>query len=451
MGRASIIPINHIGNIKMKISKPQDIERSAIRKLTLHIVPLMILLYFLAFLDRNNMAYAAKALEDNLGLTASAFGFASGIFFIGYFLFEIPSNAGTIKFGPRIWFARILISWGIFATLLGFVRTPLELYICRFMLGVCEAGFFPSVVYYFTVFFPEKYRTKILGMFIIVQPLSNAVGSPISGFILNIQHDWFGFAPWQLLFILEGLPPIVIGLLIPFLIKNSPKDIGYLNVEEKAWLMSNAGRSKSGSKITLGDFLKGIKNKKYLLYALLNFGMVCGIYGFGTWLPSIITALSGSDIFRVSLLALIPYGLAALLVYPWSLWASKTKKLGVFAGLSMVVAAIGLMGAVTFFKYDPLVALSFLCIAAIGIYTAVPPFLSMPANISTGAAAAAGLAVVSCIGNIGGFVAPYAVGVLNDLTGSSAPGLFFLASCLLATGLICIFYCAKQREGVINA
>ena len=161
MGRASIIPINHIGNIKMKISKPQDIERSAIRKLTLHIVPLMILLYFLAFLDRNNMAYAAKALEDNLGLTASAFGFASGIFFIGYFLFEIPSNAGTIKFGPRIWFARILISWGIFATLLGFVRTPLELYICRFMLGVCEAGFFPSVVYYFTVFFPEKYRTKI--------------------------------------------------------------------------------------------------------------------------------------------------------------------------------------------------------------------------------------------------------------------------------------------------
>ncbi|WP_424546368.1 MFS transporter, partial [Serratia marcescens] len=290
----------------MKISKPQDIERSAIRKLTLHIVPLMILLYFLAFLDRNNMAYAAKALEDNLGLTASAFGFASGIFFIGYFLFEIPSNAGTIKFGPRIWFARILISWGIFATLLGFVRTPLELYICRFMLGVCEAGFFPSVVYYFTVFFPEKYRTKILGMFIIVQPLSNAVGSPISGFILNIQHDWFGFAPWQLLFILEGLPPIVIGLLIPFLIKNSPKDVGYLNVEEKAWLMSNAGRSKSGSKITLGDFLKGIKNKKYLLYALLNFGMVCGIYGFGTWLPSIITALSGSDIFRVSLLALIP-------------------------------------------------------------------------------------------------------------------------------------------------
>ncbi len=310
LGWAAIIPINHMGKTMMKKTMPTDIERSAIRKLTLHIVPLMILLYFLAFLDRNNMAYAAKALEDNLGLTASAFGFASGIFFIGYFLFEIPSNAGTIKFGPRIWFARILISWGIFATLLGFVRTPLELYICRFMLGVCEAGFFPSVVYYFTVFFPEKYRTKILGMFIIVQPLSNAVGSPISGFILNIQHDWFGFAPWQLLFILEGLPPIVIGLLIPFLIKNSPKDVGYLNVEEKAWLMSNAGRSKSGSKITLADFLKGIKNKKYLLYALLNFGMVCGIYGFGTWLPSIISALSGGDIFRVSLLALIPYGLA---------------------------------------------------------------------------------------------------------------------------------------------
>ena len=267
----------------------------------------MILLYFLAFLDRNNMAYAAKALEDNLGLTASAFGFASGIFFIGYFLFEIPSNAGTIKFGPRIWFARILISWGIFATLLGFVRTPLELYICRFMLGVCEAGFFPSVVYYFTVFFPEKYRTKILGMFIIVQPLSNAVGSPISGFILNIQHDWFGFAPATAVYPRRAAAD-----------RHRPADPvpdqelaqGRRLSERggKGRLMSNAGRSKSGSKITLGDFLKGIKNKKYLLYALLNFGMVCGIYGFGTWLPSIITALSGSDIFRVSLLALIPYG-----------------------------------------------------------------------------------------------------------------------------------------------
>ncbi|MFZ4833824.1 MFS transporter [Rouxiella sp. Mn2063] len=435
----------------MQKRTPKDIENSAIRKLTLHIVPLMILLYFLAFLDRNNMAYAATALEDSLGLTASAFGFASGIFFIGYFIFEITSNAGTVKFGPRIWFARILISWGVFATLLGFVRTPMELYICRFMLGVCEAGFFPSVVYYFTIFFPEKYRTKILGMFIIVQPLSNAIGSPISGFILNIDHSWFGLEPWQLLFIIEGIPPIVIGLLLPFIIKNSPKDIGYLDVEEKSWLMSNTNRSKSGSKITLADFFNGVKNKKYLLYAMLNFGMVCGIYGFGMWLPSIITSISGDNIFKVSLLALIPYGLAALLVYPWSLWASKTKKLGIFAGISMIVAAIGLVGAMFFFKYNLFTSLSFLCIAAIGIYTAVPSFLSMPANISNGAAAAAGLAVVNCIGNIGGFVAPYTVGILNDITHGNASGLIFMASCLLVTGLICIFYCAKQREGVINS
>ncbi len=245
----------------MQKRTPQEIERSAIRKMTLNIVPLMILLYFLAFLDRNNMAYAAIALEDSLGLTATAFGFASGIFFIGYFMFEIPSNAGTIKFGPRIWFARILITWGIFAVLMGFVRTPMELYICRFMLGVCEAGFFPSVVYYFTVFFPEKYRTKILGMFIIVQPLSNAIGSPISGLILNVEHGWFGLEPWQWLFILEGIPPVIIGLFIPFLIKNSPKDVGYLDVEEKAWLMDNTTRSKSGSKVKLSDFVQGIKIK----------------------------------------------------------------------------------------------------------------------------------------------------------------------------------------------
>ncbi|HHQ6559460.1 TPA: MFS transporter [Serratia fonticola] len=435
----------------MQKRTPQEIERSAIRKMTLNIVPLMILLYFLAFLDRNNMAYAAIALEDSLGLTASAFGFASGIFFIGYFMFEIPSNAGTIKFGPRIWFARILITWGIFAVLMGFVRTPMELYICRFMLGVCEAGFFPSVVYYFTVFFPEKYRTKILGMFIIVQPLSNAIGSPISGLILNIEHGWFGLEPWQWLFILEGIPPVIIGLFIPFIINNSPKDVGYLDVEEKTWLMDNSTRSKSGSKVKLSDFMQGIKNKKYLLYAMLNFGMVCGIYGFGMWLPSIITAISGDDIFHVSLIAFIPYGLAALLVYPWSLWASKSKKIGVFAGISMIVAAFGLIGAVVFFNYNVFIALMFLSVAAIGIYTSVPSFLSMPANISTGAAAAAGLAVVSCIGNIGGFVAPSVVGLLKDVTNSNTSGLIFLSLCLLVTGLICIFYCAKQREGVIRS
>ncbi|MBJ3816494.1 MFS transporter [Shimwellia pseudoproteus] len=428
-----------------------DTEKSAIRKLTLHIVPLMILLYFLAFLDRNNMAYAAMALEDSLGLSASAFGFASGIFFIGYFLFEIPSNAGTVRFGPRIWFTRILISWGIFATLLGFVRTPMELYICRFMLGVCEAGFFPSVVYYFTIFFPPKYRTRILGMFIIVQPLSNAIGSPISGFILNIDNGWFGLASWQWLFIIEGIPPIIIGLLLPFIIKNSPQEVGYLNRAEKAWLMESVERSTSGTKITLADFLSGIKNPQYLRYALLNFGMVCGIYGFGMWLPSIISAITGDDIFRVSMLALIPYGLAALLIYPWSLLASKTRKIAVFAGVSMVLAALGLVEAVAFFGYNLWVSLSFLCLAAIGIYTSVPPFLSMPASISTGAAAAAGLAVVSSIGNIGGFVAPYVVGVLNDITHSRTPGLIFLSLCLLVTGLICIFYCSRQREGVIHS
>lgn len=334
---------------------------------------------------------------------------------------------------------------------MGFVRTPLELYICRFMLGVCEAGFFPSVVYYFTVFFPPKYRTKILGLFIIVQPLSNAIGAPVSGAILNIDNGWLGLESWRWLFIIEGLPPILIGLFIPFLIKNSPREVGYLDMEEKAWLIDSSGRSKSRSQITIADFISGLKNKKYLLYALLNFGMVCGIYGFGMWLPSIITALSGGDIFHVSLLALIPYGLAALLVYPWSLWATQRKKPAIFAGMSMVIAAVGLAGAVAFFSYSALVALGFLCIAAVGIYTAVPCFLSMPANISSGGAAAAGLAVVSSIGNVGGFVAPWVVGVLKDLSNSNTPGLMFLALSLLVTGLICICYCAKQREGVIHS
>lgn len=283
------------------------------------------------------------------------------------------------------------------------MRTPLELYICRFMLGVCEAGFFPSVVYYFTVFFPEKYRTKILGMFIIVQPLSNAVGSPISGFILNIQHDWFGFAPRQLLFILEGLPPIVIGLLIPFLIKNSPKDVGYLNVEEKAWLMSNAGRSKSGSKITLGDFLKGIKNKKYLLYALLNFGMVCGIYGFGTGcrrsLPPFPAAISSA----------------------LACWHSFLRH-GRAAGVP--VEPVGQQNQKAWRVRRPQHG---------GrrhrhLHRRTAVFIHARQHFHR-CGRGRGLAVVSCIGNIGGFVAPYAVGVLNDLTGSSARAVFWPRAC----------------------
>jgi ACS family tartrate transporter-like MFS transporter len=424
-----------------------EIGDRTLAKVRRRIIPVICLLYFVAFLDRNNIGFAKLTMSEDIGLTASAYGLGAGIFFIGYALFEIPSNGGMYRFGARKWIARILISWGICATAMALVNGETTFYVIRFLLGAAEAGFFPAVVFYLTLWFPAAQRVTVLGLFILAQPISNAIGAPVSGLLLNLD-GLIGLHGWQWLYIIEGIPAVILGFLAPRLLTDRPEEAHWLQADERTWLsttMTNelAEKQRSGSH----SFLDGLKDRRALVYAFLNFGMVCGIYGFGLWLPTVVAGLGKLDPAQVGFIVVIPDAAAAFFVFYWSRRSDRTGKRAAHASISMLIAATGLTGAAFLLPVNPVAALVFLTIAAMGVFSATAPLLSMPSAALGGAAAAAGLALVNAIGNVGGFVAPYAVGLLNDATHSNLAGLLFLAACLVITAVATFLYARNRPEG----
>jgi MFS transporter, ACS family, tartrate transporter len=425
------------------------VAKSAIRRISWRLMPVIGVLYFVAYLDRNNVGFAATDLSRDIGLTASSFGLGAGLFFIGYVLLEVPSNAGMYKWGARRWLSRILISWGVFAAALAATNSTWSFYLIRFLLGAAEAGFFPAILYYFTLWFPEHYRLRILGLFVLAQPLTNAIGAPLSGSILNM-NGILGLHGWQWLFIIEGLPAIILGLFVPILLTDRPASARWLPESERDWLLytlEKEARTKQVSARGEGTFLSGLKDRRFLVYAGLNFGMVFGIYGLGLWLPTIVGAMFGLRGMGASSVISIPYVVAAMAVYPWSWRAAHTGRVAWHASVSLVTGALGLLGAGLLLRISPVLSMMFLCAAAVGIYSAIAPFLSMPSNILTGAAAAAGLAVTNSLGNLGGFLSPYIVGLLKDWTGNDRAGLLVLAACLAITGCTVYCYARNRPEG----
>jgi len=416
-------------------------------KVRRRIIPVICLLYFIAFLDRNNVGFAKLTMSEDIGLSASAYGLGAGIFFIGYALFEIPSNGGMYRFGARKWIARILVSWGIFAAAMALVSGEVTFYVIRFLLGAAEAGFFPAVVFYLTLWFPAAQRVTVLGLFILAQPISNAIGAPLSGLLLNLD-GLLGLQGWQWLYIIEGIPAVILGFLAPRMLTDRPEDAAWLREDERNWLSTTMARElvekqKSGAH----TFLDGLKDRRALVYAFLNFGMVCGIYGFGLWLPTVVSSLGKLDPAQVGFIVVIPYTAAAFAVFYWSRRSDRTGKRAVHASISMLAAAAGLTGAAFLLPVNPVASLVLLTIAAMGVFSATAPLLSMPSAALGGAAAAAGLALVNSIGNVGGFVAPYAVGLFNDATHSNLAGLLFLAACLVITATATYLYARRRPEG----
>lgn len=421
---------------------------ATLRKVRRRVMPLIVLLYFVAYLDRNNVGFAKLGMQNDIGLTAAAYGLGAGIFFIGYAVLEIPSNGGMYKFGARKWIARILISWGIFAAAMALVNGEATFYIIRFLLGAAEAGFFPAILFYLTLWFPAAQRVTVLGIFILAQPISNALGAPVSGLLLNLE-GMAGLHGWQWLYILEGIPAVLLGLLTPFLLTDRPSDAKWLNADEREWLtvtMDNelAAKEKAGNH----SFLAGLKDKRTLAYSALYFGLVCGIYGLGLWLPTIVNAMGKFNTTEVGFIVLVPYAIAAVFVYFWSKRSDRTGNRVWHASMSMVLAAVGLLVSGLLLPVNAVLAMVFLTISAMGIYSAIAPFLAMPSAALTGAAAASGLAMVNSLGNLGGFVAPYAVGLLKDATGNNQSGLVFLAACLAITALATYLYARRRPEGV---
>jgi ACS family tartrate transporter-like MFS transporter len=418
-----------------------------LRKVRRRVMPLIVLLYFVAYLDRNNVGFAKLTMSEDIGLNSAAYGLGAGIFFLGYALLEIPSNLGMYKFGARKWLARILITWGIFATAMCLVNGETTYYIVRFLLGAAEAGFFPAILFYLTLWFPAAQRVTVLGIFILAQPVSNALGAPVSGLLLQMDGV-MGLQGWQWLYIIEGIPAIALGLLTPILMTDRPRDAKWLEADERNWLTATMD-AELGAKSQSGkhNFMAGLKDKRTLVYSALYFGLVCGIYGLGLWMPTIVAALGKFSTAEVGFIVFIPYAVAAVFVYFWSKRADRTGKRAWHASVSMVLAGVGLLAAGYLLPVNPILAMIGLTVSAMGIYGAIAPFLSMPSAALTGAAAASGLALVNSLGNLGGFISPYAVGLLKDATGSNQSGLLFLSLCLCLTAVATYLYARRRPEG----
>lgn len=420
---------------------------TALRKARWRILPLICTLYFIAYLDRNNVGFAREPMSSDLGLTATAFGLGAGLFFVGYTLFEIPSNAGMHRFGARRWISRILIPWGLLAMATAFVVDDVSFAWIRFLLGIAEAGFFPAVVFYFTLWFPVRERAAVLGVFVLAQPLANMLGAPLSGALLTLD-GLLGLHGWQWMYLVEGLPAVLFGLAVPFLLTDRPANARWLTAAERGALETSIASddARITSHSILG-FRAALLNRTAWAYAGLNFGMVLGIYGLAFWLPSIVGELGDFPAFERSLVVAIPYAAGACFVLWWSRRADRTGKRAAHASLSLGLAALGLLGAGYSLDVSPVIALASLSLAAIGIYTAIGPMLSMSASLFSGAAAAAGIGLVGAVGNIGGFVSPITVGWLTDLTGSSQAGLLFLAAALAVTAIAAWLFAGRRPEG----
>lgn len=429
----------------------KELERTTLSTVRRRLLPVIAVMYFIAFLDRNNVGFAKLSMSEDIGLTDAAFGFGAGVFFLGYALFEVPSNGGMVRFGARRWIARIMISWGVLATAMVFTQGATSFSVLRFLLGAAEAGFFPAIIFYLTLWFPQKVRVTVMGVFVLAQPISNAIGAPVSGAILSMP-EVLGLADWQWLFILEGVPAIILGVLAPKLLTDRPEEAKWLQPEQRAWLVQTiADENALVAQTGHGRFRDGLLDRRVWAYALLNFGMVCGIYGFGLWLPSVIQSLGDFNTAQIGLVSVIPYGAGAVFLYLWARNSDRTGLRALHAAGAMTLAAVGLLGAGLLTQTSPVLALVFLSIAAMGVYAATAPLLSMPSSVFVGAAAAAGIGLVNAVGNVGGFVAPYAVGLINEATGNTHASLIFLAGCLLITAIATVLYAGRRPEGRVVA
>jgi MFS transporter, ACS family, tartrate transporter len=410
--------------------------RTTLAKITWRLLPFMFLLYIVAFLDRVNVGFAALQMKGDLGFSDTVYGIGAGIFFIGYFVFEIPSNLILERVGARVWIARIMLTWGVISSAMFLVSGETSFYILRFLLGVAEAGFFPGMILYLTYWFPARERARRVALFMTAIPISGVIGSPISGALLTLD-GFAGLAGWQIMFLAEGIPAILLGILVLRYLPNGPDEAGWLEPEERGWLRralerENRIKSEHGEYTTR----QALANGKVWLLSAIYFGVVTSVYGVSLWLPLIIEDLSGFGNFAVGLLSVIPYFAGAVGMVLFARHSDATGERRWHVAVAAFIATVGLV--LTGATASPVVEMAALTLAALGIYSTLATFWSLPTAFLSGTAAAAGIALINSVGNLGGFVGPYVVGFLSDATGSFYAGLLLLAALILVAGLLAL-------------
>jgi D-galactonate transporter len=410
-------------------------EDRIFRRLAVQILPILMFAYVTSYIDRVNVSFAKLQMSQHLGFSDAVFGFGAGIFFLGYVIFEVPSNMLLVRVGPRRWITRIVVSWGIVSGLTAFVSTPMQFYVMRFLLGVAEAGFFPGVILYLTYWYPAHRRGRMTTFFMTAVALSGVIGGPISGFILKAFDGVSGWHGWQWLFLLEGIPSVLAGVLVFFTLDERIAKATWLTDEEKALLARNVDAEEATKEdLPLGAVMS---SPRVWLMALIYFSFVMGLYGVGFWLPTIIKATGVTDTFMIGLLSAIPYAAAVVAMILIARSADKHRERRWHLAIPAAIGAIGLVLSVIWAHQTALAMLG-LTLATIGILTTLPLFWSLPTAFLGGAAAAAGIAMINSIGNLAGFLSPYLMGWLKQVTGANDAGMYMLAGFLVLGGLLAL-------------
>ena len=404
------------------------------RRVVRRLMPYLFFLYIIAYLDRANVGYANLQMKGALGFTDAVFGFGAGVFFIGYFILEIPGSILVEKWTARGWIARIMISWGTVAILMGFIQTKNQFYLLRFLLGAAEAGFFPGIIVYLSHWFRYQDRAKVLALFMAAQPVSLFIGSPLSGLLLRV--NWLGVPGWRWLFVVEGMPAIVFGFVTIFYLTDWPHQARWLPVDEREWLMSELEREKQAKQRahSLG-ILQAFRHREVILLTLAYVCINATVYGFTFWLPQIIKKYSASSDLVVSLLSapVFATGIVAILIVGWS--SDRMKERRWHAAVCMIIASVGLFLAVTA-KDHVALSVAMFSFAAVGLYGYLPGFWSLPTSFLSGTTAAASIGLINSVGNLGGFFGPYVVGYLKTGDSYFAGVLYLSASALVAACLV---------------
>ncbi|MBR0825872.1 MFS transporter [Bradyrhizobium manausense] len=418
-----------------------ELQTRVLRKITLRIVPFIMLLYFVAFIDRVNIGFASLTMNKDLGLSPAVYGFGAGIFFWGYFMFEVPSNIILHKVGARIWIARVMITWGLVSAAMAFVQGATSFYILRFLLGAAEAGFFPGIILYLSYWFPAQQRAAVTALFMAAAPLSTVLGSPLSGALLEMD-GLLGFKGWQWLFVLEALPAVALGFVVLGYLTDRPEQAKWLADDERNWLVQTMTTENAQKAATASHSIwAGLADIRVLALSLVYFGTSAGLYTLGVWAPQIIKQF-GLSALQVGFLNAVPPTVAVIAMILWARHSDRTGERTWHVVLACVLAAIGLglAGMAT----GVVAVLMALTLVNIGISSSKPPLWSMPTMFLSGSAAAAGIATINSIGNLGGFVGPAMIGWIKEQTGSFVGGLYFVGGLLVLSAVLTLLLSRSQ-------
>jgi len=413
-----------------------------LRKVAWRLIPFMGVLYLVAFLDRVNISFAALTMNVDLAFSATVFGNAAGVFFLGYVLFEVPSNLLLHRVGARRWIARIMITWGLLSTGMAFVHTPWSFYTLRFLLGVAEAGFFPGMILYLTYWFPAPQRGRILGAFMVFLPLASVIGAPISTALLDLNAG--GLHGWQWLFILEGMPAALLGVTVPRILTDRPDQAGWLTPDDRNRLVDLLATDSCTGGVRNVATRQGLLHPRVWLLGAVYFALLTALYGFNFWLPQVIQSLGTLTHREIGLLTLLPNVVAASAIYGWGRHSDLIGERRWHVALPAFLAAVGLTLASAKFAPPPIVV-GALILGAVGIYGTLPAFWTFPTTLLSGAGAAAGIALINSIGNIGGYFGPSVMGYLKDASGSYAYGLRGLAASLTVAGVLALLLAPGRK------